>query len=283
MECRNHDDYHEWEREKVEYTANLLELADQGEFDQLAIELLREEMRTSDGPLHFWGSLILVRLGLADKTNIYSLAENISDTVDQDITELVQQALLDLGSAAVEPLIDELQDEHNLQYDIAYASEQRIRVLGEIGDKRAVPILIEVLEKKGAFCVLTSDSPDPDRYTDIYGICAEAARALGKIGDERAIEPLIAALATEDQEERIAIAEALVKFGDKRAVEPLISALKTNDWYLSFPAAEALGELGDSRAIQPLIEAMQGLEGHEREPYIEALKKLGHEVEKPDA
>ncbi|HIO57804.1 MAG TPA: HEAT repeat domain-containing protein [Candidatus Poseidoniales archaeon] len=104
------------------------------------------------------------------------------------------------------------------------------RVLGEIGDERAVELLIGVL---------LNDNKSNRWY---------AARVLGEIGGERAVEPLIEALSYDeggwyDYEVHEAAAEALGEIGDKRAVEPLIGLLDAG-WKVSKAAAEALKKLG---------------------------------------
>ncbi len=75
-----------------------------------------------------------------------------------------------------------------------------VRELGELGDERAVPVLLEAL-------------------TESYAETRQrAAEALGRIGSDRAIEPLVAVL-NEDGEEavRVAAAQALGELGGERA------------------------------------------------------------------
>jgi HEAT repeat protein len=114
--------------------------------------------------------------------------------------------------------------------------KQAAKVLGEIGDSRAVEPLIAALEDSTGSVVF------------------DAAIALGQIGDLRAIEPLIVALEKwPEGYVTCAPADALVKIG-AQAVEPLISTLGyvSND-VVRKAAAQALGEIGDPRAAEPLI------------------------------
>ncbi len=104
--------------------------------------------------------------------------------------------------------------------------------LGKLGDKRAVEILIGMLEEH-----------DPAAYG--------AADGLGLLKDKRAVKPLIDAL-DKEAEHRSHIAEALGEIGDKRAVEPLINLLRDSRSYTRDKAVEALGKIGDKRAIEPL-------------------------------
>ena len=73
--------------------------------------------------------------------------------------------------------------------------------LGEIGDDRAVPALIEALKDE----------------SDVSWL---AARSLGMIGDRRAIDPLIEALGSPEKWLRQGAAWALGKIGDEKAIEP---------------------------------------------------------------
>ncbi|MCP4699811.1 MAG: HEAT repeat domain-containing protein [Gammaproteobacteria bacterium] len=95
------------------------------------------------------------------------------------------------------------------------------KMLGEIGDKHAVELLITVLK-------------DRDQYVRLT-----ATEALGKIGDKHAVVSLIVVLKDKDQYVRWAAAEALGKIGDKKAVESLIAALKDNDKDMRWATAKA--------------------------------------------
>jgi hypothetical protein len=96
--------------------------------------------------------------------------------------------------------------------------------LGQLGDRRAVPLLIRAL----------SNTP--------WGVAYSAARYLWKFGDPEAIEPLIRLLGHESDTVSGAALEALVRIGAP-AVSPLIRALErwedadeaTNSW-LSTPS-----------------------------------------------
>ena len=106
-------------------------------------------------------------------------------------------ALGEIGSPAVEPLIQALKDQNSLYAAIA---------LVKIG-KPSVEPLIQALK---------------DNDIDVK---RNAALALGTINDTRAVEPLIQAL--KDQNSLYTVL-ALVKIG-KPSVEPLIQALKDHN------------------------------------------------------
>ena len=119
------------------------------------------------------------------------------------------------------------------------------KILGELGDARAVPVLIATLKDEG------HNNWD-------YNTKVSAANALGQIKDEQATYPLIDALieALEDSE---------------------IEDQQMGTWALKEirrMAVWALSEIGDLRAAETLIEALRDTEREVRETASEALIKL---------
>ncbi|GAH55065.1 unnamed protein product [marine sediment metagenome] len=137
----------------------------------------------------------------------------------------------------IQPLIDTL-------IDIARKGAHRIlqrkavRLLGEIGDPKAVEPLIIVLLKNQ-----TSD------------VRVAAAQALGQIGDTRAVEPLIAILEdlAEETYVRENAIEALGKIANNRALEALVATLKDDG--ISKKVFMTLAQVGES-AVETLISAL---------------------------
>lgn len=109
-----------------------------------------------------------------------------------------------------------------------------IEALGEIGDSRAVPFLINILQEGGVFAQIS------------------AANALGKIGDVRAIFPLIEAFTNEDSNLAASIQYALEKIGVP-AVLPLIRSLGHGNRLVRSRAAATLGLIGDQKAVSSLL------------------------------
>jgi HEAT repeat protein len=169
---------------------------------------------------------------------------------------------VDIGSAAVDPLITALKDQEALRSDEWQERQAAVRALGRIG-KPATGPLISALKFE-----------DED-------VCKAAVDALGQIG-EPAVQPLIDALSDEYYGVCMAAAEALGKIGDPRAVEPLIAALKNGGWYMiRKAAAEALGRIGDPRAVEPLIAVLKDEYFKVREAGTEALIKIGAPAVEP--
>ncbi|MBN1122252.1 MAG: HEAT repeat domain-containing protein [Anaerolineae bacterium] len=173
---------------------------------------------------------------------------------DVDARWKAVQALVKIGTPAVEPLIAALEDEDE------NARRSAAETLGYIRDVRAVDPLIDTI-----------------RHEDtVFGGIATAA--LGDIGDARAVEPLIAVL--DDEKLRSSAYNALVKIGSA-AVEPLAAALQSRDWSVRETAARILGQSRDARAVEPLIAALKDRdEDVRREVYI-ALKNIGRPAVEP--
>jgi HEAT repeat protein len=143
----------------------------------------------------------------------------------------IRDALRQIGRPAVLYLIEGLQGRaptvkvaHGKYEKVATAENKKVIIytLGQIGDSRAVELLLELFDK---------NKTSPIRWTDTI------ATALGFIGDKRAVEPLIFELAAclgraqesgewdADSLDMRAYARALCRIGDKRAIPVLKKAL----------------------------------------------------------
>lgn len=111
-------------------------------------------------------------------------------------------------------------------------------VLGNLGDRRATPLLIDAL----------GDRPPENR---IY-----AALALGRLRDPAAVPHLLNVFATDERDIRKAAAHSLGEIGDRRAVEPLAGALGDPIADVRYNAAIALARFGDRRAIGVIREML---------------------------
>lgn len=131
--------------------------------------------------------------------------------------------------------------------------------LGDIGDKKAVAPLIEVM----------STAKDT---SGTGGVIKFAADALGRLSDPAAVDALIKALEHKTSYVREAAATALGKIGDKRAVEPL--KLLLDDKYSTVVGAAemALDKLGGKSRWKQMLESIQKLSLKTPEQ-IENLKK----------
>ena len=110
---------------------------------------------------------------------------------------------------------------------------QVAQILGERGDVRAVPGLMEALN-------------DPDANVRYHTI-----EALGKLRAGDAVDALVAVVESRDFSLAFPALDALVRIGDTGAATRLVPLLK--DDLLRAPTAELLGRLGDDTIISPLV------------------------------
>ncbi|HYC59232.1 MAG TPA: HEAT repeat domain-containing protein [Thermoanaerobaculia bacterium] len=128
-------------------------------------------------------------------------------------------------------------------YEGAKNDDPRIRqylsmVLGNLGDRRATPLLV------GA---LSDNAPE----TRIY-----AALALGRLRDPAAVEPLMKIFANDERDVRKAATYALGELRDPRALPSLVAALSDPIADVRYNAAIAVARYGDTRAIGVLREML---------------------------
>ena len=109
------------------------------------------------------------------------------------------------------------------------------RILGEMGDSKAVEPLIEVLKH------------DKNGSVRLY-----AARALGRLGGAIVVEPLVEALNDENPQVCITATDALIEIGDV-ATDALIASLDHEKVNVRCDATRALGEIGNKKAVDKVI------------------------------
>jgi len=177
------------------------------------------------------------------------------------------ESMVEVNSPAVPFLIEMLDDNEVISLEDAPPETlggRAARALGEIGDKRAVEPLLELM----------SSTLDPDMRSNVI-------IALGATGDIRVLEPLIKALdgvKNVDGEELAlhSIINALGNFKDKRAVDALIPLTK-HSW-AGGSAALALAEIGDKRALDPIISILSVDNYHLRKAAVSALGKFKEDI-----
>ncbi len=166
------------------------------------------------------------------------------------IAKTTIEALVKIGEPAVPPLINALKSESNsLKTGVA-------KILGQIGDPRAVEGLIGILE----------DEKNQVRIA--------AINALGEIGQPSAIESLMGRFTDQDGYARECAAEAIAKIGEP-ALEPLINALGDNRRAVRTDAIRALGELKSKKAVKPLLSYFnKATDDFDKKRIIRALCKI---------
>lgn len=135
-------------------------------------------------------------------------------------------------------------------------------LVSRLGDEKAIPILISLLQHKD------------------FRLRSASAKALGELNAKKSVKDLITALANEKNNEvSKTIVYALGLLGDATAFDILVNILK--DKYRSPKirgfAAEALADLKDRRAVVPLIEVLKDMSVEVRFWATFSLGELGDE------
>ncbi|MBC7248316.1 MAG: HEAT repeat domain-containing protein [Actinobacteria bacterium] len=189
--------------------------------------------------------------GMGRRKAVEPLIEALEDP-DEEVRREVVEALVRIGSAAMQPLVAALKEGSVtlrmraaevisrfyqsremeplvnaflvslLKEGDVWARARTATILGEIGEPWAVGPLIEALY--------------------FFNVREAARKALVRIG-EPAVAPLIAALRHHHIAVRKAAADVLREIGDERAVNPLLSALKDRDWEVREAARAALAAI----------------------------------------
>ncbi len=163
---------------------------------------------------------------------------------NSSILKKIMETLSNIGKPAVKPLLEKLKQK-NLPHYFTF------QALANIGDRKAVGILVEYLE-------------DKDVKNRMH-----AASALGKIGESSAIGPLSKALEDEDVSVRENAALALAKLKWKNIQEFVIKSSFKPEVKI-----EILSELGDSIAVNTIIDMLSNANTDVRKKAVDALSKI---------
>ncbi len=202
-----------------------------------------------------------------------------------------RDAMIHIGEPAVEPLIEALKDprfmpsanqgdtyRHVLIGGLQGIGDKRaadpllklisdkdfgkdaVLALGAIGDTKAVPFLLDELERQ--------------KLKERNHI-ASIASTLGKLGDKRAVKPLIGLLHNDDKGIRFWAAKSLGAIGDTSAIPYLAELITDKELKVRDCAVRSLGEIGGDETIQPLRTALQDGNKKVRDRAEKALLKIG--------
>ncbi len=125
--------------------------------------------------------------------------------------------------------------------------------LGKIGDRKAVPALVEALSNKDADDAKAAEFRKMGIGAPYVFVAIEAARGLGEIRDPQSIESLIAVLHLGDIGE--SAKEALVRIGEP-SIELLINALDSVEPKARSRSVEALENIGGQKVVEPVIRVL---------------------------
>jgi HEAT repeat protein len=201
------------------------------------------------------------------KVEVTDLVQALSD---YDRRKKAQEALVNMGEAAIQPLIQALLIGGSNDISL-HAAETLSRIGPSVVDpliaasksedskarQRAIFAIRDLskdLDFAKAVDSLIGALGDQDEWTRLYAI-----QALGTIGDKKAVEPLVQLLAKETVNRNVAGAAAvLAKIADTNGVEVLAHVLQTSDEKGRVRSvADLLARKGDARGVDSLVEILQ--------------------------
>ena len=177
-----------------------------------------------------------------------ALVDQLAQT-DTDARDQAAAALLDMGERAVPALVEACEVVEGT------VRAKVIQVLGEVGDARAVNVLVRALADEA--------------------VSDDAARGLTRIGKE-AVPALVEACELVEGPVRAKVIQVLGKAGDPRAVDVLTRALADADEAVREDAAEGLMNMGDV-GFPVLVKVLQVARGQARTKAVRLLGKTGDE------
>jgi len=213
-----------------------------------ATQTLIEQLRHLDRNVRSQAALTLGRQPDADA--LPALLDALSTDPDFFVREDITWALLRLGEAAVDPLMDLLKSES------ADARHHAAHTLGKIGDPRAVDALIHVLGDSHPMVVM------------------KAAFTLGQLKDTKAVPALVPLLGHEDREVQTSVTRAMESFAPT-SIPYLIEALQSEHWQARVHAADILGWIEAEAAVPALIEVLDDAHWEVRFAAGTALNEIG--------
>jgi HEAT repeat protein len=164
----------------------------------------------------------------------------------------VLEALVRHGSGVTELLIEQLESE-----DLEIRKAAAV-ALGRIGDARAAPALIEVLEEDAEMFIAAAD-------------------ALAKIGDPRAFEPLLARVGDTSAAVRQAVIGALNSLGSPEMPVRVLPLLSDADPNVRESAVRIAGYFGYAECTDRLLERCHDEDERVRRAAVEHLPYLEDE------
>jgi hypothetical protein len=192
---------------------------------------------------------------IGDPQAVEALASALGDPSRWTATTVATD-LVEMGPAAVPTLVEIASSGGSGRSGAHEAAVTAVRVLGEIRDPRAEPVLIELLEHAGDL-----------------NLRARAAAALGTVGGPLAPPALRAALQDAGWQVRAQAATSLGALGDRESVTALSAAIEDGSWWVRRNCADALGELGPP-GLAALRELATSRDRYVRDRCIAELQKL---------
>jgi HEAT repeat protein len=190
-----------------------------------AVAALVELMSDQSDDVRMTAARSLAAIG--DPAAVEALATALADS-SRWTAATVAADLIEMGPPSVPTLIEIASAADSGKEGAHDAAVTAVRVLGEIRDLRAEPVLIRLLESSGDL-----------------NIRARAAAALGAVGGPLAPPALRDALRDDAWQVRAQSAASLSALGDRESIPKLSAAIQDESWWVRRNCAEALGSLGE--------------------------------------
>ncbi|MHB0938622.1 MAG: HEAT repeat domain-containing protein [Armatimonadota bacterium] len=211
--------------------------------------------RSNDYPLQpLRGNVVSALQHYKDPRTIGPLTALLNDMTESTVFNGAVQALQQIGSPAVKPL---------LQAARTLPPERRARIiesLGETKDSQALDAVRAALHDDGA------------------RVRSAAARALGELKDTASLPALRKLLDDRDEDVRISAALVLGGMKDRESVPKITALVRTlSGRFDNYPYAtylSALGEIGDPRAVPLLSELQRSADPEVSKWAADALKQI---------
>ncbi len=219
-----------------------------------AVPALTEALKDSRWWVRRYAAKVIGRIG---KPAVPALIEIVKDSLF--VPKGVKDALVETGGPAVPALIDILKDKK-----LWWIHDDVAGILGDIGDTRAMPALVDALKYKDSKV----------RYYAVLAIGDIAKKNPGNIPEvTRVIFALVNALDGRDGGVRCSALGAIAKIGTP-AFPALIEMLKDKKWWVRRDAVEIFGRMGDTRAMPALVDALKDKKWWVCRDAAEALDKM---------
>ena len=210
-----------------------------------SLDDLLEQLRSSELHTYIEAASRIPQFG---SEAVPPLLEMLADESREHIWWLIAQALGRIGDkGAVEPLIAILKRPQTTPW---LTRKYTAWALGDLGDPRAVDVLIDMLhdrdweeDEDGDDELYQTDEPDSENIE-------AAAGALTQIGEWKGSQAIIERLL--DNDDDWWFNHRMGEWGGEAAFQYLLTALASQDSTRRDNAGSLLGEFGDKRAIEPL-------------------------------
>jgi HEAT repeat protein len=190
----------------------------------------------------------LAAAGPLDPETVEAVIELLRSPDNAGLRNSAVESLERLGESAVEPLCRRLDDPDPDLRKFA------IDILGSIGSKNALPLLVAAL-----------DDADPN-------VRGAAAENLGKLGDPRALPHLLKVLDGGDVWLKFTVLDALALIGAPVPLDSLVPLLREN--LLRRAGYDCLGALGDGDCVQLLLQGLNDKTKNARQAAALALIRV---------